>query len=96
MNDAYSTYSSTTRYVLITYVNIPKYSYLFSAIGNYNDDIAGWGLSQVQITSGYCPEKCLQCEVEQEKILMSQYRFNVRIVNMDTIFIEMVSINRVK
>ncbi|CAD8102908.1 unnamed protein product [Paramecium sonneborni] len=60
---SYLTYSSTTRYDLITYVDIPKNSFLFSAIGNYTDNTAGWGMSQIQITSGYCSQYCLLCEV---------------------------------
>ncbi|CAK74202.1 unnamed protein product (macronuclear) [Paramecium tetraurelia] len=60
---SYSTYSSNTRYELISYVDIPKYPFLFSAVGNYTDGTAGWGMSQVQTTSGYCSQYCTLCEV---------------------------------
>ncbi|CAD8102878.1 unnamed protein product [Paramecium sonneborni] len=60
---SYLTYSSRTDYDLIIYVDIPKYPFIFSAKGNYTDGTAGWGISEIQITSGYCSQYCLQCDV---------------------------------
>ncbi|CAD8129277.1 unnamed protein product [Paramecium sonneborni] len=60
---SYSTYSNNKRYDLITYVDIPKYQFVFSAIGNYTDGTAGWGMTEIKITSGYCPQYCTLCEV---------------------------------
>ncbi|CAK77669.1 unnamed protein product, partial (macronuclear) [Paramecium tetraurelia] len=57
-----SFYNQSMRYHLIAYFDIPKYSVLFSAIGNYTDDTAGWGIILLKITSGYCPSYCLLCE----------------------------------
>ncbi|CAK74182.1 unnamed protein product (macronuclear) [Paramecium tetraurelia] len=59
-----STYSYlTVRYELISFIDIPKYAFLFSAIGNYTDGTSGWGMSHVDITSGYCSQYCELCEV---------------------------------
>ncbi|CAD8097703.1 unnamed protein product [Paramecium sonneborni] len=60
---AYLNYSSNKLYTLITYVNLPNYPFLFSAKGNYSDNTAGWGFREVSITSGYCPQNCILCEV---------------------------------
>ncbi|CAD8183516.1 unnamed protein product [Paramecium octaurelia] len=60
---SYLTYSKSTRCELIFYYDIPKYSFLFSAIGNYTDGTAGWGIIEVQTTQGYCSLFCLLCEV---------------------------------
>ncbi|CAD8127677.1 unnamed protein product [Paramecium sonneborni] len=56
-------YSSIKDYQLITYLDIPQLPILFSAIGNYSDNTAGWGIYSVHITSGYCSQFCLICEV---------------------------------
>ncbi|CAK86712.1 unnamed protein product (macronuclear) [Paramecium tetraurelia] len=60
---SYLTYSQSIGYKLILYVDIPNNTFLFSAIGNYTDSTAGWGIMKIQITSGYCPENCKLCEV---------------------------------
>ncbi|CAK69167.1 unnamed protein product (macronuclear) [Paramecium tetraurelia] len=60
---SYPTYSSVKKYVLVTYYDIPKNPLLFSAVGNFSDNSAGWGIMQVQATSGYCPQFCKLCEV---------------------------------
>ncbi|CAD8207589.1 unnamed protein product [Paramecium pentaurelia] len=59
----YLNYTSNSRYYIIAYIDIPKFRFLFSVIGNYTDETAGWGLSYVQITSGFCPKYCQLCEV---------------------------------
>ncbi|CAD8059012.1 unnamed protein product [Paramecium sonneborni] len=56
-------YSLIQKYELILYLDIPKSSILFSAIGNYTDNTAGWGMVSVQLTSGYCSQFCQLCEV---------------------------------
>ncbi|CAD8189484.1 unnamed protein product [Paramecium octaurelia] len=61
--DLYLTYSSVTSYELISYLDIPKQAFLVSAIGNYTDGTAGWGMAFIQISSGYCPLYCQLCEV---------------------------------
>ncbi|CAK70470.1 unnamed protein product (macronuclear) [Paramecium tetraurelia] len=53
----------TVQYDLILYIDIPKYEFVFQAIGNYTDGTAGWGLRSVYFTSGYCSEYCKLCEV---------------------------------
>ncbi|CAD8201305.1 unnamed protein product [Paramecium octaurelia] len=58
-----SIYYQSMLYILIAYFDIPKYSFLFSAIGNYTDDTAGWGMHSLKISSGYCPINCKLCEV---------------------------------
>ncbi|CAD8198419.1 unnamed protein product [Paramecium octaurelia] len=72
---AYQTYS-VKQYLLITYLDIPKNQLLFSAIGNYTDNSAGWGIISVQVTAGYCPQNCKLCEVSFKcKICNSGYYF---------------------
>ncbi|CAD8077900.1 unnamed protein product [Paramecium sonneborni] len=61
--DSYLNYSLRKSYDLITYLNIPKSQIVFSAIGNYTDDTAGWGMVSIEFTSGYCPQYCNLCEV---------------------------------
>ncbi|CAD8170741.1 unnamed protein product [Paramecium octaurelia] len=56
-------YTEVMKYDLITYLDIPKNSFLFSAVGNFTDNTAGWGMVSVEITSGYCPLYCQLCEV---------------------------------
>ncbi|CAD8053261.1 unnamed protein product [Paramecium primaurelia] len=63
LESVYLTYSSNKKYDLITYVDIPRYPFLFSATGNYTDDTAGWAIASIQVTTGYCHEDCTQCEV---------------------------------
>ncbi|CAD8189433.1 unnamed protein product [Paramecium pentaurelia] len=60
---SYLNYPSNTIYELITYVDLPKQPFLFSAIGNYTDNTAGWGLYSVSFTSGFFPQGCYLCEV---------------------------------
>ncbi|CAD8213751.1 unnamed protein product [Paramecium octaurelia] len=55
---SYLSYSSSNLYQIITYVDIPKYSFVFSVVGNYTVDTAGWGMYGVQVTSGYCSNLC--------------------------------------
>ncbi|CAK94692.1 unnamed protein product (macronuclear) [Paramecium tetraurelia] len=72
---SYLTYF-VTKYLLITYLDIPKNQLLFSAIGNYTDNTAGWGIIQVQVTAGLCPQNCELCEVSFKcKICDSGYYF---------------------
>ncbi|CAD8121341.1 unnamed protein product [Paramecium sonneborni] len=58
-----SNYTSNQKYDLITYLDIPKSPFLFSAVGNYTDDTAGWGMVSIEFTSGYCCKYCKLCEV---------------------------------
>ncbi|CAD8128985.1 unnamed protein product [Paramecium sonneborni] len=59
----YLNYTLNKYYSLITYVDLPKSPFIFSAKGNYSDNTAGWGFSYLTITSGYCPIYCEFCEV---------------------------------
>ncbi|CAD8189462.1 unnamed protein product [Paramecium octaurelia] len=58
-----SPYSTRTKIVLASLIDIPKNAFVFSAIGNYTVGTAGWGIMQVDITSGYCAQYCELCEV---------------------------------
>ncbi|CAK74184.1 unnamed protein product (macronuclear) [Paramecium tetraurelia] len=76
LSSSYLTYSSSKTYVLITYFNIPKYPFLFSATGNYTDNTAGWAIQKIEITSGFCHEDCVFCEVSFKcKTCKSGYYF---------------------
>ncbi|CAK83698.1 unnamed protein product (macronuclear) [Paramecium tetraurelia] len=60
---SYLSYAQSQMYQIIAYVDIPKYSFLFSVVGNYTVDTAGWGISGIQVTQGYCSNYCQLCEV---------------------------------
>ncbi|CAD8154633.1 unnamed protein product [Paramecium octaurelia] len=71
---SYLSYTSYQVYEITTYVDIPKYSFLFSVVGNYTDATAGWGIYKISLSSGYCPKYCILCEVSFKcKICESGY-----------------------
>ncbi|CAK69158.1 unnamed protein product (macronuclear) [Paramecium tetraurelia] len=74
----YMSYTSAIKYELITYLDIPKYPFIFSAVGNFTNDNAGWGIYSVQITSGYCPLYCQLCEVSFKCKTCNPGYFNYR------------------
>ncbi|CAD8104639.1 unnamed protein product [Paramecium primaurelia] len=62
-SSCYSTYSVCQRYILYGFFDIPQYSFLLTAQGNYTNAEAGWGISSILVTNGYCSSTCLICDV---------------------------------
>ncbi|CAD8188635.1 unnamed protein product [Paramecium pentaurelia] len=75
---SFQNYQSHQMIQLITYVDVPKQPFLFSAIGNYSDNTAGWGLYKFEVTTGFCPSSCLLCEVsfKCKTCQVGSYKYN--------------------
>ncbi|CAD8129010.1 unnamed protein product [Paramecium sonneborni] len=57
------TYTSCQIYELYGFFDIPPYQFLLKVQGNFTDAQAGWGFRSITVTSGYCSQQCLTCEV---------------------------------
>ncbi|CAD8104463.1 unnamed protein product [Paramecium primaurelia] len=62
-SSCYSPYTICKRYELYGFFDIPPYSFLLTAQGNYTNSEAGWGISMIRVTKGYCDSSCLICDV---------------------------------
>ncbi|CAD8090860.1 unnamed protein product [Paramecium sonneborni] len=68
-------YTNCYLYELHMFVDIPSNPFLFSIFGNFTDNNAGWGLVSFAVTSGYCPDNCLECEISfQCKTCMQNFK----------------------
>ncbi|CAD8206369.1 unnamed protein product [Paramecium octaurelia] len=65
LSASYSEYTNNQLCVIYGYFDIPQYPFLFTAIGNLTDSQSGWGMIGIEITSTYCTEHCLVCNVSQ-------------------------------
>ncbi|CAD8148259.1 unnamed protein product [Paramecium pentaurelia] len=59
ISSCYSPYTICKRYELYGFFDIPPYSFLLTALGNYTNSEGGWGISMIRVTKGYCSSSCL-------------------------------------
>ncbi|CAD8123717.1 unnamed protein product [Paramecium sonneborni] len=48
---------------IFLFVDIPKYSFVFTALGNYKTSDSGWSIREFEVSSGYCQSNCKFCEI---------------------------------
>ncbi|CAD8123586.1 unnamed protein product [Paramecium sonneborni] len=58
-----SLWTNCQRSTIFLFVDIPKYSFVFTALGNYKTSDAGWSISEFEVSSGYCQSNCKFCEI---------------------------------
>ncbi|CAD8204792.1 unnamed protein product [Paramecium pentaurelia] len=70
-SSCYSTDSVYQRFSLNGFFDIPQYSFLLTAQGNYTNAEAGWGISSILVTNGYCSSTFLICDAWNQSTCVS-------------------------
>ncbi|CAD8063444.1 unnamed protein product [Paramecium sonneborni] len=60
---SYQQYQNYQLCEIYGYFDIPQYPFLFTAIGNLTNPQVGWAMMGIQITSDYCTNYCLECDI---------------------------------